>query len=53
MDSRTFLLRKAEEFREVASQVPELQNELRRIAEECEEEADRLSQERRRDAPAT
>jgi predicted phage gp36 major capsid-like protein len=50
---RTFLLAKAEEFRELASERPELQNELRRMAEECEEEAARLSQERRRGgAPA-
>jgi hypothetical protein len=50
----TFLLEKAEEFRELASQRPELQNELRRMAEDCEEEAVRLSQERRRGgAPAS
>jgi len=50
----TFLLEKAEEFRELASQNPELHNELRRMAEDCEEEAARLNQERRRGgAPAS
>ena len=49
----TFLLEKAAEFRELASQRPELQNELRRMAEACEEEAVRRAQERRRGgAPA-
>src|SRR3954467_15838829 len=46
----TFLLEQAKRFRELASQRPELQNELRRMAEECAVEAARLSQERRRRA---
>ncbi|MBV9018389.1 MAG: hypothetical protein JO058_22285 [Alphaproteobacteria bacterium] len=47
-----FLLTKADEFRRLSLQWPELANELRRMADECEELAAELSEDRRRGARA-
>lgn len=51
-DPVAFLLKKAEEFRALASRAPELANELRRLAEECEGAAAELREDRRRGARA-
>ena len=52
MDPAEFLLTKAEEIRALASIAPELANDLRQIADECQQAATplRQEQERRRDA---
>ena len=53
IDPAAFLLQKAEEIRALAAIAPELANDLRRMAEECREQAAaQLRQDRRRDARA-
>ena len=52
IDPIAFLLAKAEELRDLAAQLPELANELRRMAEGCEAGAEELEQDRPRGAPA-
>jgi hypothetical protein len=51
-DPVAFLVAKAHEMRDLANQSPELSNALRRMAEECERQADELRQDRRRGARA-
>jgi hypothetical protein len=51
-DPAAFLLAKAEEMRHLANQSPDLANALRRMAEECERQAEELRQDRRRGARA-
>jgi hypothetical protein len=46
MDTEAFLSQKAEEIRAFAAANPELAHELRRMAEECEELAAQLRQDR-------
>ena len=48
IDQIAFLLAKAEELRDLASREPEVADDLRRIAEECEERAEELRQDRPR-----
>jgi|GraSoiStandDraft_57_1057295.scaffolds.fasta_scaffold1012498_2 HAMP domain-containing protein len=52
IDPAAFLLAKAQEMRDLADESPDLANALRRMAEECERQADELRQDRRRDARA-
>ena len=50
IDPIAFLMAKAEELRDLANLMPEVANELRRMAEDCEDRAEELMQDRRRRA---
>jgi hypothetical protein len=52
IDQVAFLLAKTEELRNLASQEPEVASDLRRMAEECEQRAEELRQDRPRGAAA-
>jgi FtsZ-binding cell division protein ZapB len=52
IDPVAFLAAKAEELRDLASQLPEIAKELRHMAEDCEAWAEELKQDRPRGARA-